>query len=425
VSGFRPSALGFRSDERAVVTGIGTISPLGVGKDALLVAMGAMRQGSRPATESRKPKAEGPSPLGPFGLICNDFQPRTFIDPMVLRRLDRGSALAVAAGRLAVEDAGLEVAPIADRVGVVAGTGASGMETTGAFSRVLCAQGPAAANPSLFPNTVPNAPVGHLAIALGARGPSTTLAQKGTAGEAALALAADLVLLGRADAVLAGGVDELSECLHHGYLRFGALSASGAARPFDVHRDGLLLGEGATFLVVEREDRARARGARVYGVLAGSASANAPAPPTAYPADPRPLARCYARALEAARLAPDAIGWVSACANGTRPLDGLEAVALGLALRDAPAGTPVSSLKGALGDGMAGGATRAAAGLLALEAGLIPATAGLLTPSAIIEAALGPLALVRGEAREARIDAVLQTAVGDAGGIAAIVLARA
>jgi 3-oxoacyl-[acyl-carrier-protein] synthase II len=339
--------------------------------------------------------------------------------------MDRGSALAVAAARLAARDAGLAVEKEPERVGVVVGTGGAGIETTGAFYRVVCESGPAAANPMLFPSTVSNAPAGQVAIALGALGPNTTFAEKAIAGENALAYGARLVASGRADAVLAGGVDEVSSYLLHGYRRYGAISPSGTARPFDRLRDGLLLGEGATFLVLETAERAARRGARPYAAIAGFAESSTPAGLAEYPRSPGPFARNVARALERAGAAPRDLSWVSASANGTRGLDRLEAAALGIALGPAAGEVPVSSLKGAIGDAMGGGALRAAAASLALAHGFVPGTPGLVEPDpALAEAAGCRLDLPR-EPRPGPIRAVLVTGLGDGGAMLSIVLAGA
>ncbi len=387
------------------MTGIGSISPLGVGKVALETAIREIGSGTGTGT----------------GTGTAAFEPREFLPPMMLRRMDRASAMAVAAGTMAVKDAGLDAAP--ERTAIVVGTGCAGIQTTWDFFRTVAAQGAEAASPLLFPNTVPNAPAGHLAIALGATGPSATFAEKAIAGENAIAYGCALLAAGRADAVLAGGVDELSEPLRLAYARWRAVSRSGAARPFDRARDGLTLSEGATFLVLEAEERAARRGARAFARIAGFAHGSTPVGLTDYPRSPAPFARHIARTLEAAGLRPDEIGWVHASANGTRALDALEAAALADRFAGVAPPPPVSSLKGATGEGMAGGALRAAISCLALAGGTIPASAGLAEPDPALP--LAALDLVREPRRAPDLRAVLQTGLGDGGGLLSLAFVRA
>ena len=357
--------------------------------------------------------------IAPPGAIPAGEKGRTPFSVATPRRLDRAGALAIAAGRLAVEDAGL--AP-SERVGIVLGAGGSGTETTGQFFRVVVEKGPAAANPSLFPNTVPNSAAGQLAIALGAGGPNATFAARGVAAETAIAYAALLLERGRADAVLAGGVSEANEFLREGYLRTRSLAPDGVARPFDRDRRGLALLEGAGLLVLEPLERARARGARIYAAIAATAESNAETPsPNRYPRDGAGYARNVVLALERAGRAAARLGWVNAAANGTRALDQVEAKALALALGPDLARVPVSSVKGAAGDGMAQGGLRAVASCLAIAEGLVPATAGLETPDPALPQGLD---LVRGEARERPVEAVLQTGFAEGGACVSIVFEK-
>jgi 3-oxoacyl-[acyl-carrier-protein] synthase II len=406
-----------------VVTGIGTVSALGVGKAALLAALREGRCGIAAIPPGRRDRSFAADSRVSLAALARDFEPRAFVDPMALRRMDRAGAMAIAAGRLALEDSGLTVD--STRTGIALGTGGAGIESSGAFFRVIAEQGPAAANPMIFPNTVPNAPAGQLAIALAARGPNATFAERGVAGEAAIACAALWLEAGRADAVLAGGVDELCGHLVEGYERFGALARE-AARPFDRRRDGFVLGEGASVLVLEREDAARARGARIYARVAAIAQGFEPGPgglraTLRAPRGSAAIARTFARALAESGAAAR-LGWACASAAGSAALDAVEAGALAEALGERISGVPISSLAGAAGHGMAGGALRAAASCLAIAHGLVPACVGLEEA----DPALSPrLDLVRGAARERPVAAVLETGVAEGGAAAAIVFERA
>lgn len=411
-----------------VVTGIGTVSALGVGKEALLAALREGRCGVAPIPPERRDRSFAADCRTTMAALARDFEPREFIQPMVLRRLDRAGSMTVAAGTLAVRDAGLTVDPT--RTGIVLGAGGAGIESTGAFFRVLAEQGPAAANPMIFPNTVSNAPAGQLAIALGAGGPNATFAERGVAAENAIAYAVLLLEAGRADVVLAGGVDEVNGHLIEGYERFRALSPgrSGgreAARPFDRRRNGPVLGEGATVLALEGAARAHARGARIYAEIRAIAQTSAGSAglreSRRFPRAAGGFARNVAQVL-AESGAAERLGWVNAAASGSRPLDSLEAAALADALGERLSRVPVSSLKGAAGDGMGSGAVRAAASCLAIAHAFVPATVGLEEP----DPALPPgLDLVRGAARAQAVEAVLQTGFAEGGSAISIVFGRA
>jgi len=194
---------------RVVITGLGVISPIGIGKEALLKSLKEGRSGIRKITKFDTSKYK--SHLG--GEIT-DFNPKDYINPMKIRRMDRDSQIAVAAAVLALKDANLEITSEASSgCGVILGSGFTGLETTEAFHRGLIEHGPSGVNPMLFPNTVPNAPAGHISIELGITGPNSTITQKGATGEGAIGYAYHLLKHNKAKAILTGGVDELSCCL--------------------------------------------------------------------------------------------------------------------------------------------------------------------------------------------------------------------
>jgi 3-oxoacyl-[acyl-carrier-protein] synthase II len=410
-----------------VVTGIGTVSALGTGREALARALRESRSGIAPIPPARRDRSFAPGSRAEAAGLARDFDPGAFVAPLVLRRLDRAAALAIAAGTLAVRDAGLVCDP--ERTAIALGTGGAGIESTGAFFRGLAEQGPAAASPMVFANTVSNGPAGQLAIALGATGPNATFAERGVAAEDAIAYGALLLEAGRADAVLAGSVDEVNGFVLEAYDRYGALAPGGRARPFDAARCGVAIGEGASVLVLEREDRAKARGARIYAAIAALDQANVPASrqeapgrrALALPRSAAPLAAHLGRLLAAAGGAAARLGWVNASASGARALDALEAAALAAALGEGLARVPVSSIKGAAGEMLSSGGLRAAASCMAIAEGLIPATVGLERPDPALPAGLD---LVRGAARERPLEAVLQTGLAEGGGATSILWSR-
>jgi 3-oxoacyl-[acyl-carrier-protein] synthase II len=313
--------------------------------------------------------------------------------------MDPLSRMVTAAARMALEDAGVAVTPAnRDRVGIVLGTAFGATDVAAQFTRVLFTEGPRRVNPILVPNTVMNAPAGHASIELGFRGVNTTVNHREASGETAIAYAASEIRRGRADVMLAGGGDILSDVCLEVLTRFKALSPVGGgtegARPFDRLRNGAVAGEGAGILCLETLEHAAARGAAAYCEVAGWGMSAAPAPLTDWPEDPRGPVLAMTRALSAAGIHPRQVDWVLAAANGGRRLDRLEADALAGIFGDGLPGPRVSSVKGALGESFSSGGIRGALMALAIRQGAIPPTLGLREP-------IRPLAFVREPLREA------------------------
>jgi len=325
------------------VTGVGLESPLGASLDALAHAVRSGRVAA--------------------GQRVTGFEERAHIPARRARRLSRLALLSAAAARSALTDAHLT--PIPERTAVALGTGLGSLGLTVAFMRSYLAHGAGGAEPTLFPTSVLNEPAAQLAIELALRGPNFTVTQHEDSFLGALALASDLLALGRADAVLAGGCDELSPEIEHGLRRLGLVSASGVARPFDRRRDGLLPGEGAVMLVLERARDAHERGARVRARLAGLALA----------ADPVQAART---ALAEAGRAPSDLDYLALGACGSRSRDAAEARALErlLGQRAVPAG----ALLGAAGSYQTGTGLQVAQALLALGGGVLAGAPGFDEP---------------------------------------------
>lgn len=311
-----------------------------------------------------------------------DFDPARYINPAKLRRIDEVGRVAIAACRLALEDAGLTPGSDGDDgIGVSLGTYTAGIHSALEYLDGFRKMGPAGAPAILFSNTVGNAPASLCALELGLRGPNATLSHKEASALAAIAYAADAVARGRARAMVAGGADDISEMFFKIHNQFPALSpddgAEEAARPFDASRNGFVLGEGGFLLVFERWNEAIARGARPYGELLGVGATSSPGPINAWPDEPSQLARCMRDAITRAGLTSSAIDVVFAAANGTKRLDRVESQALNEVF--GARGVPVVSIKGAIGEcgAVAGGSLIAA--LVGLRAGRVPPTVGLRT----------------------------------------------
>jgi 3-oxoacyl-[acyl-carrier-protein] synthase II len=365
---------------RVVVTGVGLVTPLGVGKNAFMRQLLAGLSGIRPITLFDTTRFDSK-----LGAEIRDFSPQDFIRPATLRRMDRLSQIVTAAARMAIDDAGFQIGPNnRDRVGVVLGTCFGGTDVAAQFGKVLFTDGPMRVNPILVPNTVINAPAGHAAIELGVRGVNITVNHREVSAETAMAHAAAEIARGRADLVLTGGGDIISDFFFNVLTRFRTLSPqNGGAeriRPFDVQRNGIIVGEGAGIVCLESLESAGARGADPYCEIAGWGLSAAPAGPNDWPKDACGPSLAMTRALAAAHIDPGMIDHVCAAANGGRRADRIEAEALSTVFSSAGHQPRVSSIKGSLGEGFSSGGIRAAALALSIRNRTLPPTLGLSRP---------------------------------------------
>ncbi|MEU8780223.1 beta-ketoacyl-[acyl-carrier-protein] synthase family protein [Streptomyces sp. NPDC048637] len=400
------------------VTGLGVISPAGIGARATWDALLTGR-----STATRDPGLVGL----PVDISCQvpDFDTARLVGRKAAWRLDRFVAMALLAARHAVADAGLSPAEWdAARVGVVMGTGTGSMERYVTEFAKLAAGRPLDISPLAITRSVPNMAAAEIALDLTATGPNFAVSTACASGSSALGIARDLLRAGSCDIVLAGGAESArhpipAACFH----RMGALSRrtedpAGAGRPFDAARDGFVLSEGAAVLVLERPEHARARGVSPRAELVGyGASCDA-----FHYAAPDPEGRGAAAALTAALadagLAPRDIDHINAHGTGTRLNDLAEARALHTVFPQPPA---VTSLKGALGHAIgAAGAIEAAVTVMSLQQDTIPPTANHEDPDLDID-----LDIVAKAPRSTPLSAAASTSFGFGGQNAALVFRSA
>lgn len=365
---------------RALITGVGLVSPFGtrpaVFRDALLEG----RSGLSPVTAFPVDSCRARQ-----AAVVREFEPTRWIPPMKLRRMDDTGRFAVVSARQALDDAGLLPGDGGrDDVGVALGTYTAGGQSTSEFLESLWAQGPMGAPALLFNSTVANAPASLAALEHRLRGPNLTVTQKESSGLGAVAAAADLVCAGRASAMVAGGVDSVYSVFFVVHDRFGVLSSEAAggeaSRPFDVRRNGFVMGEGGYAVVVESAAAHRARGGPLpYAEILGYAAGSEAAAVNAWPSKPESIARVMRSALSDAEVAPDQVGAVYAAANSTPGLDCVEAQAIG-AVFAGIGSVAVTSVKGAVGEAAASSAASLLAAALCGGAGKVPPTAGLSQP---------------------------------------------
>lgn len=349
---------------RVVITGVGAVTPLGVGARTLHDGWLARRSGIE--------NGEGE---------CRDFDPKAFMSSKEVRRSDRFAQLAIAACGEAIADAGWDEgkAPCdSDMVGCVIGSGIGGMATFEHSCDVLRERGPERVSPLSIPLIMGNAASGLLAMRHGLRGPVFGVMSACASGTHAIGAAARMIQAGDADAVVAGGSEaSLTPLARAAFGAMDATSPSGISRPFDARRDGFVMGEAAGVLVLESAELAAARGARVLGEVLGYAATADAHHLTAPDPSGTSAAKAITRALADAGVEPGEVDYVNAHGTSTPLNDRSETGALKLALGEYARHVPVSSTKSAIGHSLgAAGAVEAIATILALQARVAPPTLG-------------------------------------------------
>jgi 3-oxoacyl-[acyl-carrier-protein] synthase II len=368
------SPVDHRGRPRVAVTGLGVKSP--AGNDVASFWETVLAGRSMAANIERFDTSDLPVR---FACEVKGFDAVEYLGPKEVRRVDRNAQLGFAAGIDAFRDAGDTGADPA-RCAVVAGVGIGGLATLEDQEKVLIERGPTRVTPFLVPMMMPNATPAIVAMELGWTGPNICIATACAAGTHAVGEGARLIRDGTSDVVLAGGAEAVvTPIAIAAFARMGALSGrhddpASASRPFDVDRDGFVMGEGAAFLVLERLDRALARGARIYGEVLGYGR-NADAYHITAPSPGGSGATaCMQLALEDAGLQPSAIGHINAHGTSTPLNDASEAEAINKVFDGSP--PPVTSTKGVTGHLIAAaGAVEAVASILAVRDGMAPPTA--------------------------------------------------
>jgi len=377
-------------NRRVVITGVGMVTPLGVGKAPFMEQLFGGVCGISPISLFDTTGFTSKSAAEVVG-----FSPKDFIRPASIRRMDRLSQMIAAAARMALDDADLAIGPHnRDQVGVMLGTCFGGTDVAAQFGKVLFREGPRRVNPILVPNTVMNAPAGHVAIELGVRGVNTTVNHHEVGAETALTYAAAQIMRGRVDAVLAGGGDIVSEFFFNVMSHFKTLSPQNGGdeglRPFDVHGNGTVVGEGAGIVCLESLEGALARGASPYCEIVGWGLSSAPTVPNGWPTEPTGPVLAIHCALAAAGITPGDIDYICASANGGPRLDRLEAEALRQVFSATEQRPRITALKGALGESLSSGGMRAAAMALSLRHQSVAPIAGLVESIAKLNFACAP-----------------------------------
>lgn len=368
---------------RVVVTGLGPITAVGIGVERLWEGLHRERSGVRSLTRFDA------SPFrSRIAAEIDDFEPAAYMDRHTARRLDRFGQFSIAAGRMALEDAGLNAAALdPERVAVQMGTALGGVAYAERQLANFLATGVRGVNPRVALTTFGGAASCNLAIEFGFTGPNATNAMSCASGAIAIGEAWRLIRDGESDVALTGGVEAPLAPLSYGaFAIIRAMSARnhdppGACRPFDRDRDGFVMGEGACVLVLEEARHARARGARIYAELRGYGTTNDAHHMTAPRPDGAQAARAMTIALRRGGMAPDAIDYINAHGSSTPLNDSSETLAIRKVFGEHAYRIPVSGTKAyhahALG---ASGAIEAAICCLVLLRQWIPPTLNLEAP---------------------------------------------
>lgn len=348
-----------------VVTGIGVISAMGIGREAFWESCQQAKTGIKKVTAFDTSSLDS----NVAGWL-DDFVPRDHLPPRAYRRMSRISRLAVSSSVEALNDSGLNLENMAkERIAVIVGTSYGSSSHVEEFYVSLLKDGPRGAQPFLFPETVPNAPASHMAMFHGITGPNTTFCQNEISAENAVLYARNLLLQEIVDVVLVGGADELSEMQYTCYDALGALNRvkiNGHEPAVPKPGGGIILGEGAGTLVMERSDFAGKRGAKIYGQLKSGVITGGPAAMGHYEVDGKQMGRAMSRAMEKAGIAPDGIDQINVSANFAAGLDRTEYQQIKRVFSGRAHELIVTPLKYLMGDFGGAGIIRAAAILLSL-----------------------------------------------------------
>lgn len=365
---------------RVVVTGLGLVTPLGTGPEEVWSSAIAGRSGAGPITLFDPVEHDTK-----FACEVKGFDPTTWIDRKNARRMDRFAQLGVAAAHLAIADAGIDVNGDADRIGVLVGSGVGGLGTFQEQARIYAERGPQRISPLFIPMMIANMASAQISMELGLKGPLSCATTACASGNHAIGDATEIIRRGSADVMLAGGAE--AAVIGIGIGSFNAMKAlstrnddpGSGSRPFDVGRDGFVMGEAGAVLILEELRHALDRGADIlcevtgYGLSGDAHHITEPDPTGEGPA------RAMRMALEDAGVTPDEVDYVNAHGTSTPVGDAAEVRVLKMALgAEVAARTPVSSTKSMHGHclGAAGGLEGALVAMT-IARGVIPPTINL------------------------------------------------
>jgi 3-oxoacyl-[acyl-carrier-protein] synthase II len=405
---------------RVVVTGLGLVLPNGIGVE-----------------EAWKNTCEGKSGIGVITRFdtssfqtkiageVKGFNPEEYLDRKEIRRMDLFIQYAVAASKMAVDDAGLEIKDSnSDRVGVIIGTGLGGLPTIEEYHKVLLEKGPNRITPFFIPKLIANMAAGHVALHFNAKGPNSCVVTACATGAHSVGDAFRTIQYGDADVMITGGTEaNITPLCVGGFNVMKAISTRNhqpekACRPFDRERDGFVISEGSGVLVLEELDFALRRGARIYAELIGFGMNGDAYHITAPSPNGEGAAKCMRRALEDAGISPEDVDYINAHGTSTQLNDLAETLAIKTVFPGRAYEIPISGTKSMTGHLLgAAGSTEAIFSILTLRDGIIPPTINLENPDPQCD-----LDYVPNESREKDVNIVMSNSFGFGGTNAVLIL---
>ncbi|MBM7613626.1 beta-ketoacyl-ACP synthase II [Alkaliphilus hydrothermalis] len=407
---------------RVVVTGLGCITPLGAGKDALWNGMLSGKSGIDYIT--RFDTSDYPTKIA---AEVKDFNPEDYIEKKEIKKMDRFTQYAVAASSLAVKDAELNIESLnAEKIGVILGSGVGGIETLEEQHMRLHEKGPKRVSPFFIPMMISNIGAGYVSMILGAKGPNSTIVTACASATNAIGEAFKTIERGAADVIITGGMEAgITPLSIGGFCSMKAMSTRNeepqkASSPFDAKRDGFVMGEGAGIIILEDLEHAIKRGAKIYAEIVGygmSADAyhiTAPSP------EGEGAARSMMEAINDADITPEAIDYINAHGTSTPYNDKFETMAIKRVFKEHAYKLSVSSTKSMTGHllGAAGG-VEAIACVMAVNQDKVPPTINYETPDPELD-----LDYVPNQYKERVVNYALSNSLGFGGHNATIIFKK-
>jgi len=406
---------------RVVVTGLGILCPVGIGVKDCWHAICEGKSGIGPVTR-----------FDTTGYPCRiagevkGFNPTDFMPEKLVKRLDLFVQYAVAAARMAIEDAGLLGEKLGPRTGVITGCGLGGLGTIEHYRDIIVKRGPRRVSPFFIPMAIPNMGSGQISIMFGAKGPNTVVCTACAAGSHAIGEAFKAIQRGVADIMITGGAESVITPLAlGGFSALKALSTRNdepekASRPFDKERDGFIIGEGSGMLVIEELSHAQKRGAKIYAEIVGYGLTGDAYHMTAPPPDGEGGVRCMEMALEDAGITYKDVDYINAHGTSTPLNDVCETNAIKTVFKEKAKEIPVSSTKSMTGHLLGGaGGVEAVFCVKAIEDEIIPPTMNYEVPDPECD-----LDYVPNKPRKQRLDVVMSNSFGFGGTNAVLIFKR-
>jgi 3-oxoacyl-[acyl-carrier-protein] synthase II len=399
--------------QRIVITGIGVVTPIGIGRAEFWTNLLAGVSGLAPITTFDTSAYEVHR-----GGEVKGFDPAHYVRSIKVEQLGRCSQLAVAATRLALDDAGLTPNELGqERVGVALGTTMGEPQVLQEMDRQWVEKGPDHISPELVPQYPCNMIPSNVAIEFGFRGPNLMIPTACAAGNYAIGYASDLLRRNRADVMVAGGADCFARIAFTGFARLSAIAPE-ICQPFDKNRKGMMVGEGAGVLVLESLERAKRRNAPIYAEVLGYGLSCDAYHMTGSQPEGTGMAGAMNQALQLSRLNPEDIDYVSAHGTGTPTNDKVETIAIKKVFGEHAVNVPVSSIKSMIGHTMgAASAIEAATCALSIHNGAVPPTINYQEPDPECD-----LDYVPNQARDRQVNFALNNSAAFGGNNAVVIL---